>query len=327
VAGHWLIWCRWAMAAVCGHRSLARVSRWCCAMAGQACGTTWRHWLSSLARERGYTVTTSGAAAGPGTRAHGRWTSSLPILMPCGHISVVGAAPQAGISFGADLALRYALRYPHRVTAVVYICGSGLAWNAHRHAHNAAARARHSQHELDRLASLATAARTPAQEREFLTLTWAADYADHARGLAAADEMAGAGMPVNYQLNQTISRELQAESPAALAAACQALTVPVLLLHGGQDPRPATACDTLAHALPARPASSCPKPGTSPGPNDPNRPEPSCGTSSPTAKTPRDLPQQRAPPTSRRAGSPGHLAPPQRRDSICCYLTRSVLVR
>ena len=78
-----------------------------------------------------------------------------------------------GHSFGADLALRYALRYPHRVTAVVYICGTGLEWSTHRKAHNAAAQARRSQHELDRLAALATAHRTPAQEREFLTLTWA----------------------------------------------------------------------------------------------------------------------------------------------------------
>ena len=84
-----------------------------------------------------------------------------------------------GHSFGADLALRYALRYPGRVTAVVYICGTGLDWNTHRRAHKAAARARRSQHEQDRLAALATAQRTPAQECEFLTLTWAADYADH----------------------------------------------------------------------------------------------------------------------------------------------------
>lgn len=156
-----------------------------------------------------------------------------------------------GHSFGADLALRYALRYPHRVTAVVYICGTGLEWSTHRNAHNVAARARRSQHEQDRLAALATAERTPGLEREFLTLTWAADYADHARGLAAAGQMAAAGIPVNYQLSKTINHELQAESPAALAAACQTLTVPVLLLHGGQDPRPSAACDTLAHALPA----------------------------------------------------------------------------
>ena len=156
-----------------------------------------------------------------------------------------------GHSFGADLALRYALRYPHRVTAVVYICGTGIEWNTHRHAHKAAARARRSRHERVRLAALAKAQRTPAQEREFLTLTWAADYAHHARGLAAAGEMAAAGIPVNYQLNKIINHELQAESPAALAPACRALPVPVLLLQGGQDPRPAAACDTLAHALPA----------------------------------------------------------------------------
>ena len=78
----------------------------------------------------------------------------------------------AGHSFGADLALRYALRYPHRVTAVVYICGTGLEWSTHRGVHKAAARARRSQGEQDRLAALAARQRTAAQEREFLTLTW-----------------------------------------------------------------------------------------------------------------------------------------------------------
>jgi len=73
-----------------------------------------------------------------------------------------------GHSFGADLALRYALRYPHRVTAVVYICGTGLEWSTHSSAHKAAARARRSKREQDRLAALAAGPRTAAQEHEFL---------------------------------------------------------------------------------------------------------------------------------------------------------------
>ena len=99
-----------------------------------------------------------------------------------------------GHSFGADLALRYALRYPHRVTGLVYICGTGLEWNLHASSHKSAARARRSQREHDRLAALARHTRTPGEEREYLTLTWAADYADHSFGLAAAAEMASAGM-------------------------------------------------------------------------------------------------------------------------------------
>jgi proline iminopeptidase len=107
-----------------------------------------------------------------------------------------------GHSFGADLALRYALRYPHRVTGLVYICGTGLEWNLHNSAHKAAARSRRSQREHDRLAALTGHRRGPGEEREYLTLTWAADYADHSLGLAAATEMASVGVPVNYQLSQ-----------------------------------------------------------------------------------------------------------------------------
>ncbi len=156
-----------------------------------------------------------------------------------------------GHSFGADLALRYALRYPHRVTGLVYICGTGLEWNLHTSAHKTAARARRSQREHDRLAALARYTRTPGEEREYLTLVWAADYADHSFGLAAATEMASAGMPVNYQLSQAINEELRVEPPGSLVMACQELTIPVLILQGGKDPRPVAACDSLARALPA----------------------------------------------------------------------------
>ena len=153
-------------------------------------------------------------------------------------------------SFGADLALCYALNYPHRVTAVIYICGTGLEWSTHRGVHKAAARARRSQGEQDRLAALAAQQRTAAQERELLTLTWAADYADHALGLKAASGMAAAGLLVNYRLSKVINEELKAESPHALAAARQALTVPACSCRA--DRIPGRHClDSLARALPA----------------------------------------------------------------------------
>jgi hypothetical protein len=186
----------------------------------------------------------------------------------------VGSGPVADLvpmsdgcrhSFGADLALRYALRYPHRVTAVVYICGTGLEWSTHRGVHKAAARARRSQPERDRLdalAALAARRRTAGQEQEFLTLTWAADYADHALGLKAASSMAAASLPVNYQLSKVINEELKAKPPHALAAACQALTVPVHSCRVDRTParrslrltRQGTTSGSPDHAAPSRPS-------------------------------------------------------------------------
>jgi proline iminopeptidase len=157
----------------------------------------------------------------------------------------------AGHSFGADLALRYAIRYPRRVLALIYLCGTGLDWNLHRAAYHRAEHARRSSDERDRLSYLKALNRSADQEREFLTLSWTTDYPDHAVGLAAAGQMAAAGMPVNYDLNTIINAESKAESPADFAAACQAVAAPALVIQGEQDPRPLAACDSLAEALPS----------------------------------------------------------------------------
>jgi proline iminopeptidase len=155
-----------------------------------------------------------------------------------------------GHSFGADLALRYALEYPHRVAAVVYVGGIGIEWDAHREAHAAAARRRRGQAEQDRLDVLDGISRGAAQEREYLELSWAVDYADLTAGRAAASAMAGVGLPVNYELNRAVMAELRRQEPAGLAERCRGLRVPVLLVQGACDPRPVAACDSLAAALP-----------------------------------------------------------------------------
>ena len=84
-------------------------------------------------------------------------------------------------------------RYPHRTAALVYLCGTGLDWNAYRSAYHEEQRRRLTGHERRRLEQLAELDRNPEEEREFLTLSWATDYADRTHGLAAA-AMAGGGM-------------------------------------------------------------------------------------------------------------------------------------
>jgi proline iminopeptidase len=125
---------------------------------------------------------------GPWTLA--QWTSDLDALRE--HFGYQRWIV-AGHSFGADLALRYALRYPQRVTAVIYLCGVGLEWNQHRAAFQAAEQNRRSRHDKERLAYLETAERNPDEEREFLTLSWVTDYADRTVGLAAAGKMTASG--------------------------------------------------------------------------------------------------------------------------------------
>ena len=156
-----------------------------------------------------------------------------------------------GHSFGADLALRYAARYPHRTAALIYLCGTGLDWNAYQSAYHEEQRRRLTGHERRRLEQLAELDRNPEEEREFLTLSWATDYADRTLGLAAARAMAGGGMTVNYELNQIMSHESRNESSAGLTVACRALQSPALIVQGERDPRPLATCDSVAEALPA----------------------------------------------------------------------------
>jgi proline iminopeptidase len=155
----------------------------------------------------------------------------------------------AGHSWGASLALQAVLADPARAEALVYVDGVGIGrtWNAVYHA---AADAALTPERLARRDELDQRTRTPAEEIELLALSWSADYADPERGLELAERFVASGFPVNREANRAISTETKSWSEADLAARCQALDLPVLLLHGKEDIRPAWAIDTLADALP-----------------------------------------------------------------------------
>lgn len=67
--------------------------------------------------------------------------------------------------------------------------------------------------------------------------------------LAAVD--AGAPWLVNMACNAAINAETKTWDSAAILTECRSITVPALLVHGGDDPRPPFAIDDLSSAIPS----------------------------------------------------------------------------
>jgi proline iminopeptidase len=149
-----------------------------------------------------------------------------------------------GHSWGATLALRYALDYPDRVSSLVYACGTGLGW-AWREPFYQAIAARLAPHRarIDEL-------QAQGEDREAAILQWSAEFSDgHAR--EHAEEMATPWFGLNHECYQEIWAELERTwREDDLIGQCRGLEVPVLVIDGARDLRPRWAVDSLARALP-----------------------------------------------------------------------------
>ena len=149
-----------------------------------------------------------------------------------------------GHSWGATLALRYALDHPDRVSALVYACGTGLGW-AWREPFHQASSARLAPHR-DRIEEL----RAQGNDREAAVLQWSAEFSD-GREREHAEEMATPWFGINQDCYTQIWSELQRTwHEEELIEQCRALQVPVLIIDGARDLRPRSAVDSLERALP-----------------------------------------------------------------------------
>lgn len=154
-----------------------------------------------------------------------------------------------GHSWGAHLALRYAIEHPDRVSHLIYVSGTGIdperAWHPY---YERNLRARLGSH-LDRWTALSIRARTPAEDREWAVLQWSADFADHNSALGHADRMATPWLGINYDCNRAVNAEVKKELND-LSMRCRTLDIPVLIVDGAEDIRPRWAVDSLYQALP-----------------------------------------------------------------------------
>ncbi|GAA0225135.1 alpha/beta hydrolase [Cryptosporangium japonicum] len=146
-----------------------------------------------------------------------------------------------GHSWGALLALLYALEHPGRVNRIVYVSGVGIdpehTWKP-TYRRNFAARVDPRWYELE-------------DGRERAILQWSTDFVDPATAREHAERMATPWHGLNPEcadaLNAEVGRYLERGD---LPARCRGLTVPTLIVDGRHDLRPRDAVDSLERALP-----------------------------------------------------------------------------
>src|SRR5215213_2375029 len=156
-----------------------------------------------------------------------------------------------GHSWGAELALRYTLAHPDRVTSPVYVSGIGVdpeeTWHDD---YERNLRDRLGGH-LDRFQELeGRARRTETEEREFDLLWLSADFVDRDRSLELAERLTTPFLGMNRECARALNADRR-RSSGGLLGACANLAVPVLLVDGAHDVRPRWAVDSLERALPA----------------------------------------------------------------------------
>ena len=179
-----------------------------------------------------------GHSSGSGPYTVARFVADLEVLREhFGH----EAWAVGGHSWGAALALRYAIAHPGRVRALLYLCGTGVG-HAWKRAYRAEEERRLTAERLRRLNELKVKGedRDGAEEREYRTLSWAPDYADRERALKLAAEEAdaslAAGLPINERCNVALNTEVDAQGEAELLEGCRRVAAPALVVHGAGDP-------------------------------------------------------------------------------------------
>lgn len=172
-----------------------------------------------------------------------------------------GRVTLVGHSYGTDLAARYCLRRPDRLTGLVLLAGPFVgAW---RDSDRTVRQARTTEAQRVRLAELdATQDRTDEQEEELLTLSWFPDHHDQDQAWSWASRAARTRRPVNWMMNSQTSLDAAPleECLDELAAVVPASTV---LIGGAGDPRPAAALEQLGQRL-DRPTVIIPEAGHEP---------------------------------------------------------------
>ena len=158
-----------------------------------------------------------------------------------------------GHSWGATLALLYALQFPERSSRLVYISGTGIdpAWHDEYRRNRAAKLPPAERDRLRRLEQQRTAATGAELDRineERAALLEATEYYDVTR----LDELPRHDrFPVNYPLNAALNAELhRMEEAGHLPARVSRIAVPTLILDGEADPRPRWARAQIAQLLP-----------------------------------------------------------------------------
>lgn len=213
--------------------------------------------LAEPLTERATVVRWDQRGCGRSQRCDGPWTSerfvadldAVRAQFGFGRIALLGH------SWGAQLALSYALAHPERVSVLVYVSGTGIGPDADWHPafrENFLARLGERPERLARWRYLMNRQPVADEEaRERAVLQWSVEFEDRERALEHAGRMADPWFGINTECNKALNEERKRTwGTPELYAACRALPVPVLIVDGARDIRPRSAVDSLERALP-----------------------------------------------------------------------------
>ncbi|MEU5090681.1 alpha/beta hydrolase [Streptomyces sp. NPDC021356] len=160
-----------------------------------------------------------------------------------------------GHSWGAQLALGYALAHPERVSALVYVSGTGIGPDSEWHPafrENFRTRLAEDPARLARWHELAGRTSLTAEERrESAVLRWSVEFEDRERAMEHARRMADPWFGVNEACTNALNAERARRwGTPELHTACRGLDRPVVIVDGEHDIRPRSAVDSLERALP-----------------------------------------------------------------------------
>ncbi len=166
-----------------------------------------------------------------------------------------------GHSWGAALALFYALAHPERTIGVIYLSGTAAVWGFRERSHAERMR-RLTDAERDELEELRQDLGTPEAQARFLRLIWSTDFASR-EAAAVLDEKPLYEFPRVDAVATAIHRDWQGRLDAGIADGLSDLQVPILVVHGEADPEPAGARE-IAEIAPKPIWAPIPRAGHSP---------------------------------------------------------------
>ena len=147
-----------------------------------------------------------------------------------------------GHSWGATLALLYALARPDRTLGVLSLSGTGVRWGwqattrAHRLARLTAAERRELQALEARLG-----AGDPGDAARFLRLMWTTDFADRPTADAALDAAPLYAYPRADAVFRAVAADQRRILDGGIEDAVRGLQAPLLAVHGAEDSDPSRA--------------------------------------------------------------------------------------
>jgi len=159
----------------------------------------------------------------------------------------------AGHSWGAELALHYALEYPQQVAGLIYLSGSGIdpIFRAEYRVERARRLGPGGESKRKALEAAWLAEGTLEAERRYCEVQWSTDFADAATAVERSRSLIVGDLRVNRRINTELNADatrvtLHTSMPMKL----RSLKVPAVVIHGAQDPRPAGAAAQVADLLP-----------------------------------------------------------------------------